>query len=447
MVCGGIYSMENTIKRYGGVEVSAMEVYSDIFQLGTNQIQRCNEPSGQFKANPLGYMKQNDEQKGNYRIMFDDTFEDTLRELQESDFAIMNGLTYYGRKNLQSSASKMYALIVDLDGTNPDKLSNFLNGAFADEYKIYPLPNYLVLSGHGVHLYYVFDEPVALFPNIKIQLKELKYALTRKVWNMYTSTEKHVQFQGINQGFRIVGGKTKIDGVRARAFRLNRHPYTLEQLNQYVPESSRIDVNKLYKESKMSLSEAQKKYPEWYHKRVLEQQPKGTWKCKEDLYQWWIRQIKEGATYGHRYFCIMCLSIYAVKCGISKEQLERDSEELLPFMNTLNDTEPFTMSDIKSALECYDERYIRFPRNDISKLSAIEIKPNKRNGRTRQQHLRIVNATNQIKKELGEPIGRPSVEQIVNSYLNVNPDASVSKAAADLGLSRTTIYKYRKEVK
>ena len=69
-----------------------MDVYSDIFNLGFNEIQRENEPSGTFKANPIGYFKYNEAQKGHYRIMFDDTFEKTLKELQDADFAIMNGL-------------------------------------------------------------------------------------------------------------------------------------------------------------------------------------------------------------------------------------------------------------------------------------------------------------------------------------------------------------------
>ena len=36
------------------------------------------------------------------------------------------------------------------------------------------MPTFLVLSGNGLHLYYVFEEPIDLYPNIKIQLKKPK---------------------------------------------------------------------------------------------------------------------------------------------------------------------------------------------------------------------------------------------------------------------------------
>ena len=31
-----------------------------------------------------------------------------------------------------------------------------------------PMPTYLVASGSGLHIYYVFDKPIDLYPNIKL---------------------------------------------------------------------------------------------------------------------------------------------------------------------------------------------------------------------------------------------------------------------------------------
>ena len=94
--------LSDVIKRYGGEKMDPLDVYKDIFRIGEGFIQKEYEDSGSFKANPLGYFKYNDSQKGHYRIMFDDTFEKTLKELQEADFAILNGLTYFGRKRTAS---------------------------------------------------------------------------------------------------------------------------------------------------------------------------------------------------------------------------------------------------------------------------------------------------------------------------------------------------------
>lgn len=440
--------LEDILKKYGGVEVSAMEVYSDIFHLGENDIQRRNEEKGTYKSNPLGYWKNDKDSKGHYRILFDDTFEETLKELQEADFCIMNGLSYFGRKNVQEHASKMYAMIFDLDGVTDETLGNFLHSCFSD-FTIYPLPNYIILSGHGVHLYYVFEYPIPLYPNIKIQLKELKYSLTTKMWNRYTTKNwEKVQYQGINQGFRVIGGKTKIEGVKVRAFSLNTHPYCLEQLNQYVPEDKRIDETKLWKESKLTLAQAKKKYPEWYNKRVVRGEKKGTWTCKEDLYHWWIRKIQEGASVGHRYFCVMCLAIYGVKSGISKKQVEKDAIELIPFLNGMSDTEPFTESDVKSALECFDERYMTFPIDDISKISGIVIEKNKRNGRKQGLHLKMARSNLAIMNEdigsslQGRPEGTGTKKEIVKEWQKCHPEGTKAECERELKLSRHTVLKW-----
>lgn len=74
----------------------------------------------------------------------------------------------------------------------------------------------------------------------------------------------------------------------------------------------------------------------------------------------------------------MCLAIFAVKCGISKEKLEADAAKLQPLLDSLNSEEPFTVKDVASALRCYDEKYITFPRDTISRLSGIEVKSKRR---------------------------------------------------------------------
>ena len=88
----------------------------------------------------------------------------------------------------------------------------------------------------------------------------------------------------------------------------------------------------------------------------------------------------------------MCLAIYAVKCDIPYEKLEKDAYDLVPFLNDINPEEPFTVDYVNSALECYDDRYYTFPIKDISKLSGIEIQKNKRNGRKQRLHLKLARA-------------------------------------------------------
>ena len=54
---------------------------------------------------------------------------------------------------------------------------------------ILPKATFVVNSGTGLHLYYVLDEPVPMYPQNQLYMKELKYALTRQIWNRFTSSE------------------------------------------------------------------------------------------------------------------------------------------------------------------------------------------------------------------------------------------------------------------
>lgn len=429
--------------------VQAIDLYTDMFRLGDGFIQRNGE-KGNLKANPIAYYRNDREPAGHFRIMFEDEFDDLLLTLQEADFAILNGITYFGRRNEQAHASKMYSLIFDLDGITEQKLRNFFKQCVGG---VIPSPNYIVLSGHGLHLYYIFEQPLSLFPNIKLQVKELKYALTRRIWNKYTSTLDEPQYQGINQGFRVAGGKTKkgCSFEYSVVFRYRKDFFSMAELNQFVSKDRQIDEQKIFKETKYTLEEAKKRFPEWYARVVLQKERTvKKWdiagKVHGDnpfaLYDWWLSQIKTGATFGHRYFCVMMLAIYAVKCDVPKERLDLDAADLIPYLNALGD-EPFTAADVESALECYDDRYATFPLRDIEKLSAIEIPRNKRNGRNRLQHLAVMRAIQDVvHPDWRNTNGRPSKQFIVFEWRLDHPDGKKIECERDTGLSRKTILKW-----
>src|SRR5699024_10520603 len=275
--------MVEILKEYGASPAFGLDVYTDMFRLGSNLIQTSDEKvdKNNLKTNPILIMKD----KGSAarrRIMFEDQFEDLLFEAQQSDFSILNGLSYFGKTNSSANANKMYAMIFDIDDVSERNLEALLSGATTDKYDIYPEPNYIVLSGGGVHLYYIFDEPLPLYPCTKTLLKELKYKLTTKMWNMYTSGIEKRQYQGINQGFRVIGSRTK-KGFTNRVFKLNKDKITLEYLNRFLADEDKLhlpDLTKAYAETKYTLKEAKEKFPEWYERRILKGIPQKKWSIK-----------------------------------------------------------------------------------------------------------------------------------------------------------------------
>ena len=215
---------------------------------------------------------------------------------------------------------------------------------------------------------------------------------------------------------------------------------TSEPDNTEQPE----DENK-YK-SKLPLAAAKEKFPEWYEKRIVQQQPKGTWTCKRDLFDWWVNQIRSGAAVGHRYYCVMVLAIYAKKCGISRSELEQAAFSLVPLLDSMTqeETNHFTREDVLAALEMFNDNYITFPINSIVNLTNIPIEKNKRNYRKQDLHLRLARANKAILKEVGEmkPEGRPSKEAAVKEWQRQHPFGTRSECMEDLGISRPTVRKY-----
>lgn len=435
--------LESALAAEGGVKCSAADLYGAVFRLGDGCIQRCGEAGGLFKANPIIVGKS--DTRMHRKILFEDTFEQTLEEFSDYEWAIVSGCTYWGRVNSAERQSKLYALIFDLDSVESENVVNFFSGA---RFGLYPYPNYVVESGHGLHLYYVLEEPVDLYPNIKTQLKELKYHLTKILWNRYTSCEDKIQFQGINQGFRIPQGRTKIAGVRAQAWRFSSTPTTIEALNEWAIDEVKVDLGTRWKDSTMSLIEAKEKYPEWYE-RVIERGEHGQWVVKPALYEWWLNLIAgQMIPVGHRYFCVMSLAIFAAKCGIyDVDKVRSDAMKLIPHFTASNPSEPFTETDIDSALECLDLRYIHFPRKDIEKITGIPMPPNKRNGRKQEIHLATARAVQEIVNNAAGTDwryhgGAPTKKELVKRWREKNPQGKKIDCERELGLSRHTVLKW-----
>ena len=422
-------------------ELPPLDFYRSLFPIGELE-ERGKQEQGKYNAIAVELLPAADTDQANARrhIITDDLRR--IEDLLKSDnFIIISPISYAGRSRVAANARFIYAITIDLDGITEE---HYLTDLFFQMRNGFiPEPTYIVSSGTGIHLYYQLEKPLPCFKNIVKQLAELKKALTKKIWNRYT-TELYnkPQVESLFQGFRMVGGITK-DGKRTRAFQVGK-VVSIDYLNDFVEDNARVKEY-AYK-SKLTLAEAKKKYPEWYQARIVEQKPRGVWTTKRDLFDWWVRQIKSGAAVGHRYFCIMVLAIYAKKAGIDRDELEETAFELVKPFDSLSqeDTNRFTREDVLAALEMYNDNYITFPIDSIVNLTDIPIEKNKRNYRTQKTHLRIARATKEVLKEVGEmkPEGRPSKEQEVIEWRRKHPNGSKSECMNDTGISKPTVYKY-----
>ena len=423
-------------------ELTPTDFYRSIFPAGELE-QRGQQEKGKYNAIAVELLPQEDkETKANAlrHIITDDL--EMIEQLQQSNnFIIISPISYAGRSRKAANARFIYALAIDFDGITEEHYLIDLFHQMKIEYL--PQPTFIVSSGTGLHLYYVFNKPLPCFKNITKQLWELKRALTKKIWNSYTtSLHDKPQIESLYQGFRMVGGITK-DGKRTKAFETGKK-IDIEYLNNFVPEQYRMKDNE-YK-SKLTLQKAAEKYPEWYEKRIIKKQPKGKWICKRDLYNWWFKRLCEEAAEGHRYYAVMVLAIMAKKSGIERKELERDAFKIVEHLDrlTTTDNNHFTRADVLAALEMYNDNYITFPIDSIVSLTDIPIEKNKRNGRKQELHLKLARAHKAILKEAGEleRDGRPSKENEVKQWRQLHPDGTKAQCIKDTGLSKPTVYKH-----
>lgn len=427
-------------------EISYMDFYRDVFPVGSFEAQGVYEDR---KYNGIAVSIQRGGRHTKRFTVTDDL--DVIGEMAlTDDFCLMSPISYAGKSRKSENARFMYALAIDLDGVETLEQWNFFMKQVDYGHEMLsfvwglPRPTYLVSSGTGLHIYYVFEKPIPLFRNIVEQLEVLKKRLTWQAWTQGASSlHDQVQYESLFQGFRMVGTITKTGG-RCRAFKVGEK-VTVEYLNRYVPEEYQVK-NFAYK-SELHLADAQKKYPEWYQKRVIEGRPRQTWTCKKDLYDWWIRKLSAGAEQGHRYWCIMTLATYAKKCGVPRDVLENDAYGLIPLMNTKGDE--FTEDDVLHALEAYTDSYITYPIDTIVNRTGIPIEKNKRNGRKQAVHMKIMSSTRDIlypdgawRNKAGRPKGSGTAEQTVREWQEKHPDGKKADCIRETGLSKPTVYKW-----
>lgn len=442
-----LFTVKNDFLRAQFEEVTPYAFYRDMFPEGSLE-QRGYV--GERRPNAIYTEISYNGKKKRYAhsfLLFDDL--EDLERIQGAQFVISSPVTYRGKQRTAKNAHHLWGIAIDLDDVGVPQLEDLLHQISID---LLPEPTYIVNSGHGVHLYYLLEYPIPLYPWVHKSVARLKHGLTDIVWNNYTSQNPKKQFQGIFQGFRMPGTQTKLgENLIVTAFKVGTK-HTLKYLSDFVDEEYKFDaIDEL---NHLTLEEARTLYPDWYERRIVKEEPKRGYTCNKGLYDWWKGKIKEGAFDGNRYNCVSILMVYAVKCDIPKKQAIEDALEMLPWLNslTVHPENQFTEQDVWDASEYYDEvdpyRYKTMTVKTISAKTGIKIERCRRNHLEQDVHLELARDRKKTLKRLGKlknPEGRPPKQSDVMDYLKANPGVTnVSEIARQCGVSRNTVYKYLK---
>ena len=471
---------------FQGEQIDCDTFYREIFPPDTieHYHRGTPEPAG-HKGNPLvlcqrgAWMRPDDKPDWAYGIEVDDPageyhtrhskrilFNDykwlhDWKNLPDCQHVWVSGLTYIGKARRLSNAVSMHALIFDLDIEHAMGLRRFFDTINHTD-GVYPIPNYVVLSGTGVHLYYVFQEPIPLYHGaygrkVKSQLNTLKTELTKELWNPYTIDDdekgRNPQFQGINQAFRMVGSYTKSVDLEHNRYQVIAYKFPQVKLYDgldYFYQFVRIPEEDHYKErSALGIDFWKKKNPEWYERRIVQKDKSVKyWHMSRGLYDWWLKTVKEQAKYGHRYNCLFCTVVYGVKCDIPEDEIEQDLNDLLPILTERKPDDPMTRNDVYEAMDAYTEALNTYPVRSIEFLSGIDlhIGYRRRNGRNLLEHIRRVNVLNKLDQVDGKGAycnnGRKPKAEAVMAWRKVHPDGTKAQCIKDTGLSKPTVYKW-----
>lgn len=369
---------------------------------------------------------------------------------QSDNFCMIAPISYAGRVRKNENARFMYALCIEVDHLEPKNGLHELIWSWKRGFKAVPEPTYIVCSGSGVHLYYVFDRPIPLWRNVFERLTEIKKHFTPFLWSKYISlASEAIQYESINQPFRCVGSRTK-DNSYALAFRVGQK-LTIEKLNSFL--SPEMKLNRVYK-AQHTLEEAKRLYPEWYQRRIEKGEDRGFYNRYKPIYFNWIKKIldkKTGAVVGKRYNCLENLCSLAVQCNIEPEQVEADCRRVAEHFEALTDSEDnhFTEYDVLCALRTYhnaSEQAYRRRIEYISNKTGIALVPNRRNGRKQAEHLKMArfvrDELNKRKDNWRNGNGRPDKAQQVFDYRAEHREAKKADCIRETGLAKMTVYKW-----
>lgn len=300
------------------------------------------------------------------------------------------------------TTDRIRAFVVDCDAVNINTLEYLLKYVWD---KLPLLPSYIVNSGKGVHFVYALDMPYKIKDR-----KRLVNDLNTKIQETYAEIgrlDKHP----ISHPYRFPGFATKLY-TKAEAFITGKH-YSLQEL---------IEAFMGEVEGKKQIQPQQGKILVF---------PKGS----KHFYSYVLRSLmRRPPIPGRRNKSFFALGIVSWKCmsHVSKEEAVKMARVLYERMELLGLTRDFSWEEaLKAFNSAYNPKATTVRWKTICDLLDWEYRPNKRNGRSREQHLEYLQGIRKLQKKEKE---KRIKELLAKGY-------SKAQIARELGVTRYNLYK------
>lgn len=409
------YDEKNMVLSQFGEQVSAWDLYETIFDDLEQEI-------------PVVIIDEDEEKK--IQAM---TISDAVELGSVRNDILIGGCTYFNNWISKKSAKNIYTFIIDYDNAYSGVLLTALQrdweGANGEHFA---KPTYIVNSGTGLHLYFVLTEPVPVYHSMTENIDKLYRALAvQQSQRVYV--QRQVQWFG--QDFRCAGGLNKYDWENT-IFRVGEK-WDIDDLGKAVGLENVHFIR--YGEKRQSKKTGRRK-----------RQKTVGWKTNRAFYDYAMENCRKKTEEGHRYLSMCALSVIAYKCGVARDELERDLNGLLPEYNK-GATRQVKPKEIRSAMKMYNEKAMATPRESLEHWQGWEYRPIKRNGQKRADHLEEARAIRDIRSRRrgeawdahnGRKKGSGSKAEQVQRWKLEHPDGRKADCIRETGLSKPTVYKW-----
>jgi len=315
------YNMKNEILKNKCEQINAKDFYESIFGDITDKL-------------PLTYMNTKTERGGYKNIEINEAIE-TSKKMNNVALPVT---TFFCGQKSNEFLNNMYAIAVDADGVYYKELKELLDNDFRQATRPginVPMPTYIVNSGHGTHLYYVFNDPIPVYKSQVEIINKLYRTMTS-----YITSDNRVgskkQSVWIGQPMRVVGSRTKI-GTETTAFKY-ADKWDINELCKLFSIKGKIRTCKDYADIEQ-------------HEKMVDTYRNDIPQFKPDFYRYVVKDIMQYGDYKHWDTSFIALCYVARYSQIETEEL---------------------VSDIISVDEHFQKKYPQIEREDITAAKIKE---------------------------------------------------------------------------